>query len=191
MRMLDKLRLRLRSVFRRRTVERELAHELSFHLDQLTEENIATGMPPDEARMAALRSIGGIPHPGGMPGHAPDEHHRRLLEGSPARCSRAATKSGLHDRRSPNIGARHRRYGCDLQRCLRSIAEAFAVSKPERLVGLYHRGLAIDSVMNQGAATYFTYLDNQRSFEGIGGWDRQEVSITGSGKPERVEACSP
>jgi putative ABC transport system permease protein len=62
--------------------------------------------------------------------------------------------------------------------------------EPERLVGLYHRGPGIDSVMNQGPATYFNYLDNQRSFEGIGAWDRQEVSITGRGEPERVEVLA-
>jgi hypothetical protein len=60
MRELDKLRLRLRSLLRRENVERELADELHFHLDQLTEENIAAGMAPEEARMAALRAIGGI-----------------------------------------------------------------------------------------------------------------------------------
>jgi len=63
--------------------------------------------------------------------------------------------------------------------------------EPERLVGLYHRGPGVNlPVMNQGPATYFTYLDNQRSFEGIGAWDRQEVSITGRGEPERVEALA-
>ena len=35
MRVLDKLRLRLRSLLRRKSVERELADELHFHLDQL------------------------------------------------------------------------------------------------------------------------------------------------------------
>jgi predicted permease len=44
--------------------------------------------------------------------------------------------------------------------------------------------------MNQGPATYFTYLDNQRAFEGLGAWDRDEVSITGRGEPERVEALN-
>jgi predicted permease len=63
--------------------------------------------------------------------------------------------------------------------------------EPERLVGLYHRGRGINlPVMNQGPATYFTYLDDQRSFEGIGAWDRQEVSITRRGEPERVEALA-
>src|SRR2546429_6333693 len=41
MRMLDKVRLRLRSLFRRPNVEFELETELRFHLDQLIEENIS------------------------------------------------------------------------------------------------------------------------------------------------------
>ncbi|HWB95343.1 MAG TPA: ABC transporter permease, partial [Bryobacteraceae bacterium] len=60
MRMLDKARLRLRSLFRRPHVDLELEAELRFHLDQLMEENISSGMPPEEARRAARRMIGGI-----------------------------------------------------------------------------------------------------------------------------------
>ena len=61
MRMLDRVRLRLRSLFRRPHVEAELEAELRFHLDQLTEENISSGMPPEEARLAAQRTIGSVP----------------------------------------------------------------------------------------------------------------------------------
>jgi putative ABC transport system permease protein len=62
---------------------------------------------------------------------------------------------------------------------------------PERLVGLYHRGAGVHlAVMNQGPATYFTYRDNQRAFEEIGAWESNEVSITGRGEPERIEALS-
>jgi len=60
MRMLDKVRLRLRSLFRRPSVEFELETELRFHLDELIEENISSGMPPEEARRAAQRMIGGV-----------------------------------------------------------------------------------------------------------------------------------
>lgn len=60
MRMLHKARLRLRSLFRRPRLERELDAELRFHLDQLTEENIASGMTPADARQAARRMIGGV-----------------------------------------------------------------------------------------------------------------------------------
>ena len=63
--------------------------------------------------------------------------------------------------------------------------------EPERLVGVYHRGEGVHlAVMNQGPATYFTYRDNQRVFEAIGAWESNEVSITGRGEPERIEALS-
>ena len=60
MRWLYKLPLRLRSVFRRGRVERELNDELRFHLEKLTEENVERGMAPDDARYAALRELGGV-----------------------------------------------------------------------------------------------------------------------------------
>src|SRR5438552_9216964 len=60
MRILDKARLRLRSLCRRPNVDFELEAELRFHLDQLIDENISSGMAPEEARRAAQRMIGGI-----------------------------------------------------------------------------------------------------------------------------------
>jgi predicted permease len=59
-RLLGVFLLRLRSLFSRTGVERELDRELSFHLDQLTEENITRGMSPKDARDAAKRSLGGV-----------------------------------------------------------------------------------------------------------------------------------
>jgi predicted permease len=53
-------RLRLRSIFRRRRVERELAEELQFHLERKIEEGIAAGLPPAEARYRALRATDGL-----------------------------------------------------------------------------------------------------------------------------------
>jgi putative ABC transport system permease protein len=49
---------RLRSIFRQRAVDREVTRELSFHLDQLTQENITAGLPPDEARRRAYQTFG-------------------------------------------------------------------------------------------------------------------------------------
>ncbi|MDE3179674.1 MAG: ABC transporter permease [Acidobacteriota bacterium] len=59
-RWIYKLPLRLRSLFRKRSVERELSDELRFHLDQLTEQNVSKGMTPEEAHYAALRELGGL-----------------------------------------------------------------------------------------------------------------------------------
>jgi putative ABC transport system permease protein len=52
--------LRLRSLFRRDDVERELDDELQYHVERQTEENVRQGMDPATARRAALRAIGGI-----------------------------------------------------------------------------------------------------------------------------------
>src|SRR5579863_10766453 len=54
------LPLRLRSLFRRRDVDRELDEELRYHIERKTEENLARGMTSREARRAALLEIGGI-----------------------------------------------------------------------------------------------------------------------------------
>lgn len=47
-----------RSLLARRREEQALNDELQFHLDRQTEQNVAAGMPQDEARYAALRSFG-------------------------------------------------------------------------------------------------------------------------------------
>ena len=52
--------LRLRSLFRSRQVEHELNEELQYHLEHKIEEGIANGLPPSEARYAAMRAMGGL-----------------------------------------------------------------------------------------------------------------------------------
>jgi macrolide transport system ATP-binding/permease protein len=54
------LPLRLRSLFRRGRVDRELDEELQFHLDHKIEEGIAGGLSQDEARYAAMRAMDGL-----------------------------------------------------------------------------------------------------------------------------------
>jgi putative ABC transport system permease protein len=50
----------LRNLFRRRTTEEDLGDELRSHLEMLTEENIRSGMSPDEAQRAARIELGGV-----------------------------------------------------------------------------------------------------------------------------------
>ncbi len=51
---------RMRSVFRRSQVERELDEELAFHLRHQTEENIARGLTPEQAVHAARRAFNSL-----------------------------------------------------------------------------------------------------------------------------------
>lgn len=54
------LRMRLKTLLHRRAVEDELDEELRYHFDREMEERMAAGLSRDEARWAALRSIGAL-----------------------------------------------------------------------------------------------------------------------------------
>lgn len=60
MRSLTQISLRLRSLFFRSRVERELDEEFQFHLERQIEQNLAAGLSESEAREAALRALEGI-----------------------------------------------------------------------------------------------------------------------------------
>lgn len=53
--------LRLRALFHRNRLDAELDEELRDHVDRQIEFNLAAGMSPEEARLAALRKLGNAP----------------------------------------------------------------------------------------------------------------------------------
>ena len=59
-RLIDVVRLRARSLFRRSRADEELDRELRAHLEYQIEENMSRGMSPDDARRAAVSTFGGV-----------------------------------------------------------------------------------------------------------------------------------
>jgi hypothetical protein len=60
MRIAAVIRHRLRSLFLRSAVERELEQEIRYHIERQIEEDIATGVEPEQARRAAARAAMGV-----------------------------------------------------------------------------------------------------------------------------------
>ena len=58
--MLNDLYIRLRSVFRRNTVEKELDEELRFHLEKQAEKHLRAGLSREEALLQARREFGRV-----------------------------------------------------------------------------------------------------------------------------------
>src|SRR5512133_1329408 len=58
--MLEDLRFRLRSLFSRGSVERELDEELRLHLERQTAAFVATGLTEEEAARRARLEFGGV-----------------------------------------------------------------------------------------------------------------------------------
>src|SRR5215510_14547684 len=61
--LLSDLRYRLRALFRRDDVERELDDELRFHIEKEAETYERMGMPRDEAMRRARLAFGGVDRP--------------------------------------------------------------------------------------------------------------------------------
>jgi len=59
-RLVDALRFRVRSLVQRGRADVDLDRELRQHVERQTEENVARGMTPGEARRAALATFGGV-----------------------------------------------------------------------------------------------------------------------------------
>ena len=60
MRWVTTIPLRVRTLFQKMHVERELDEELQFHLDRQVEALMAQGLSPVEARRVAMKSLGGV-----------------------------------------------------------------------------------------------------------------------------------
>jgi len=58
MRWVERFRMAMLMLFRRKAETERLNRELEFHLEQQIAENVGGGMAPEEARMAALRLFG-------------------------------------------------------------------------------------------------------------------------------------
>ncbi len=58
--MLSRLKTALMALLRRSQVEHELDEELRDHIERQTEQNIRSGMNPEDARYAALKAFGGV-----------------------------------------------------------------------------------------------------------------------------------
>ena len=78
MRILTRFRMSMLALFHRRSETARLDDELQFHLEQQVAENLAHGLPLEEARMAAMRSFG---NPALMRDHARSTWSWNWLEG--------------------------------------------------------------------------------------------------------------
>ncbi|HSA57509.1 MAG TPA: permease prefix domain 1-containing protein, partial [Gemmatimonadaceae bacterium] len=76
-RILSELRYRLRALFDRGAVERELDAELRFHLEREAEKHVKAGMPRHEAERRARAEFGGI---AGIKDDTRDAHGLAALE---------------------------------------------------------------------------------------------------------------
>jgi predicted permease len=190
MRRLRAWLLRLLGTFTSGQRERELAAELESNLALHIEDNIRSGLPPDEARRQALIRLGGVEQTKesyrerrGLPSletlRQDVRYGFRMLRKNPGFTTLAVLTLAL------GIGANTTIFSWINSTLLNPIPGARQTSE---VVSITRGG----TVSEPGQFSYLDYLDlraGSKSFSGLAVFAFRPLDLTGSGKPERLWAA--
>jgi putative ABC transport system permease protein len=194
-RVIEKVRLRLRTLFQRRRVEAELEAELRFHLDQQIEENVGTGMEPEEARRAALRAMGDLAQ---HQEECRDMRGLNIIEN----LSRDLRYSVRTLRQAPVfalVATLTLALGIGSNTAIFSVVQAALLrplpyAQPDRLISLGEvrlRDVPDPLAMSTWNVSYPDFLDwrtQSKSFESLAGFSGDGFALRGVAEPESVAA---
>jgi putative ABC transport system permease protein len=178
---------RLHGLLQREAVIGDIDEEMRLHLQMVMEENIERGMPPAEARRAALRSFGNL-----------DKNRERAWEVRGG----GVIEAFLQDvRYGARLLARHRGFTMvavlTLALGIGANTAIFSVVNELLLRPLPYPGaerLAILWEFSQGGqrqhlvsrANFRSWREQSTVFEGMAAFSDQRLSLTGGGEPEEV-----
>jgi predicted permease len=182
------LTARIRALFRRESVLQDIEEELRIHIEMATEENLKRGLPPEEARAAALKSFG---NPGRTTEQGYDirgggwledfwqdlRYGARMLRKQPGFTLIAVLTLAL------GIGANTAIFSVVNALWLRPLPYPQA----EQLVLAWHRNTkqGDDSFLTSG--NYLDLLRQNQAFAQMAAISDHDFSLTGQGEPERLQ----
>ncbi|MBO0797402.1 MAG: ABC transporter permease, partial [Blastocatellia bacterium] len=178
---------RLRGLFLKQKLERELDEEIRAHLGMQIEENVGRGMNPEEARYAALRKFGGVEQ-------VKESYRERrglpLVE-STLQDIRYALRMLRHNPGFSLIAVITLALGIGANTAIFSVLQSVVLAQlpygqPERLVMVWqknHRGFHIFV----SGPNFHDWKRGSRSFEQIAGIQWQAHNLTSPGPAEHVE----
>ncbi len=186
------IRLKLRSLFGLSRVEQELDNELQFHIDLQIQEYTAKGMPPDEARSAAMRTFNGIEQ---RKEECRDARGVSIIENA-IRDFRYGVRTLLKSPGFALTAAGTLSLGIGAATAVFSVVYGVVLQplpypQPERLVGLWtvNPQLSPERVL-AGPANFKDWRENNTVFEDMA-LIRQigNFNLIGKGEPERVQGA--
>jgi len=179
------LMARLRALFRRESVLRDIEEELRVHVEMETETNIRRGMPPDEARAAALKSFG---NPVRNTERGYDIRGGRWLE-SLWQDLRYGARMLIKKPGFTLVVVVTLALGIGGNTAIFSVVNGVLLSalpypQPEQL--------AMIRPASEGLASYPIFADwrdRNQTFQGIAAMNAESFTLTGRGEPEKIRAA--
>jgi hypothetical protein len=186
-----------RRFIKRTQADAELRQELESYIEITTEEYIARGMGMDEARQAARRKLGNVTRireevyemntATFVETTMQDLRHSiRMLRRNPAFSLAAILTLAI------GIGANTAVFSVVNTVLLKPLSYPEA----ERLISVQHTapgaaGLtSVSGDLRLSASMFFTYADQNRSFDAIGAWTAGTATVTGQGEPEEARTIA-
>ena len=188
MTLLKVLSARLHGLFRREAVIQDMDEEMRLHLEMETEANVGRGMPPAEARRAALRSFGNFDsvrqrgyevRGGGMFEIFLQDvrYAARMLSKSPGFTFVAALTLAL------GVGANTAIFSVVEAVLLRALPYSHA----ERAVVVWENNRTENRPHNVlNPANFLDWRDQAKSFDEMAVFSDRRANLTGEGAPEEV-----
>jgi predicted permease len=187
----------LRRVFGRREIYSELSEEMRAHLDEKVEELVAEGMSRADAEAAARREFGNL----GMI----EEDGRAAWRWELIEDFGADVKYGLRGLRK-NLGFTvvallTIAIGIGANAAVFSVVDAVMLRplrypNSQELVALRQNAPGAGGLttfvdgLRLSASMYFTYSEQNRSFQAMGVWSPGSANVTGVGEPEQVDTIA-
>lgn len=183
--------LRLRSLFRSSVTNTELNNEISFHIEMLTEQNIASGMTPRKARAAAIREFG---HIEGVREACKSSWGVRFVEEFLMDLRNAFRQALQHQGQTLiivlTLGVCLGANTTALNFVQKIVSEPYAFQQPERIlkVGMQRPKIGRMEVSEISIPKYEVLKENTASTLEVGFTDSTDLDLDYRGETQRVEA---
>ena len=182
--------------FRRARWDRERSAEIESYIQMETDENLGRGMAPEEAHAAARRKFGNRTLVQEQIYHM----NTIALLDTIVHDLRHALRSFRHNPGFTTIAVLTLAIGIGANSAVFSVVnsvllEPLRYPKPEQLVAVRQfapgaPGLAsFSDGLRLSASMYFTYAEQNRSFQSLGVWGMDTANVTGLAEPEQVRVA--
>jgi putative ABC transport system permease protein len=178
---------RLLTIVRHRRLDAELDAELEFHLERLEAEHRGRGLAPGEARRAARLDLGGITR---VTEEYRDQQRIPILDTS-WRNVRYGLRSLARTPGVTTVVAIALAVGIGANAAIFAVVNGVLL-KPlpfpdaDSLVAVNHGMTGTNDELPSAPYLYFTYREENRTFDGVGLWRILPGNITGLERPEQV-----